>query len=98
MHVEFRSYATIRDAIGEKSVRREFPPGTTVEEALHELAADHDELEFLLFQRDGEIRPHVNVLIDEENSHNPDGQATELTDGVTVSLAPGVSGGTEGWA
>lgn len=93
MEVEFVSYATVRDAIGTKSVTRDLPPGTTVEEALNDLAGEHDGLESLLFESDGEIRPHVNVLVGETNIRELDGQATELAAGDTVGLAPGVAGG-----
>ncbi|WP_424019061.1 ubiquitin-like small modifier protein 1 [Halorientalis pallida] len=95
MHVEFVTYATIRDSIGEKRLEREFDSGTTVGEALSALADDYESLGPLLFDGDGELRPHVNVLVDEENVRNGDGSATTLSDGATVSLAPGVAGGQE---
>ncbi len=93
MHVEFVTYATIRDSIGEKRLEREFEAGTTVGEALTKLASDRASLGPLLFDGDDELRPHVNVLVDEENIRNGDGQSTALSDGATVSLAPGVAGG-----
>ena len=93
MEVEFVSYATVRDAIGTKSVTRDLPEGSTVEEALRDLAAEYDGLDSLLFTSDGEIRPHVNVLVDDENVRDRDGPATELSEGDTVGLAPGVAGG-----
>jgi molybdopterin synthase sulfur carrier subunit len=96
MEVEFVSYATVRDAIGEKSVTLAVPDGTTVGDALQELAAEHDGLDALLFESGGDLRPHVNVLVDDENVRSLDGQATTLADGDTVALAPGVSGGATG--
>jgi molybdopterin synthase sulfur carrier subunit len=93
MHVEFVTYATIRDSIGEKRLEREFDSGTTVGEALSALADDYESLGPLLFDGDGDLRPHVNVLVDEENVRNGAGAATTLTDGAEVSLAPGVAGG-----
>ena len=93
MHVEFVTYATIRDSIGEKRLERDFDSGTTVGEALSALADEYESLGPLLFDGGGDLRPHVNVLVDEENVRNEDGAATTLTDGATVSLAPGVSGG-----
>jgi molybdopterin synthase sulfur carrier subunit len=93
MHVEFVTYATIRDSIGEKRLEREFESGATVGEALSALADDYESLGPLLFNGEGELRPHINVLVDEENIRNGDGAATALTDGATVSLAPGVAGG-----
>jgi molybdopterin synthase sulfur carrier subunit len=96
MDVEVVSYATVRDAIGTKSVTLSLSADTAVEDALHELASEHDGLESLLFESGGEIRPHVNVLVNEENVRTLDGGATELQDGDTVALAPGVAGGREG--
>ncbi|RXK49154.1 ubiquitin-like small modifier protein 1 [Halorientalis pallida] len=95
MHVEFVTYATIRDSIGEKHLEREFEAGTTVGEAISSLADEYESLGPLLFDGDGDLRPHVNVLVDEANVRNADGAATTLTDGTTVSLAPGVAGGQE---
>ena len=98
MEVEFVSYATIRDAIGTKSVTLALDDGATVEEALSALAGEYDGLESLLFTSGGELRPHVNVLVDDENVRTLDGRTTELQAGATVALAPGVAGGlgTEG--
>ncbi|MFB6083110.1 MAG: ubiquitin-like small modifier protein 1 [Halorientalis sp.] len=93
MHVEFVTYATIRDSIGEKRLEREFEAGTTVGEALSALAEEYDGLGPLVFDGDGDLRPHINVLVDEENVRNEAGAATPLTDGATVGLAPGVAGG-----
>jgi len=94
MDVEVVSYATVRDAIGTKSVTLELADGSTVEDALRELAGEYDGLGALLFESDGGIRPHVNVLVGEENIRALDGGQTVLADGDTVGLAPGVSGGT----
>lgn len=96
MDVEFVSYATVRDAIGKKSVTLSLSAGTTVEDALRELAAEYDGLESLLFKSDGEVRPHVNVLVNEENIRSLDGRTTVLENGDTVAVAPGVAGGTGG--
>jgi molybdopterin synthase sulfur carrier subunit len=95
VHVEFVTHATIRDSVGQKRLEREFDAGTTVGEALSVLADDHESLGPLLFDGDGDLRPHVNVLVDEENVRNGDGAATVLADGSTVTLAPGVSGGRD---
>ncbi len=93
MDVEFVSYATVRDAIGTKSVTRDLPEGTTAEDALRDLAVEYEGLDSLLFTSDGEIRPHVNVLVNDENIRDRDGQATTLSAGDTVGLSPGVAGG-----
>lgn len=94
MEIEFVTYATIRDAVDEKRITREFSEGTTVTEAVDALAAEYDELGPLLLNGDGEMRLNVNVLRNEENVRHEDGGETVLSDGDTVGLAPGLSGGS----
>lgn len=92
MEIEFVTYGTIRDAVGEKTIVREFESGTTVRAALDTLAADHDRLGPLVLTNEGGIRPNVNVLVEEENIRLGEGNATVLSDGDTVGLAPGLAG------
>jgi len=131
MEIEFVTYATIRDAVDEKRLTREFSDGTTVKEAVDALAAEYDELGPLLLNGEGElvladrnfrkpcsrrvalstsfrpqqpagihvllsgsIRPNVNVLVTGENGRHEDSGETVLSDGDTVGLAPGLSGGS----
>lgn len=93
MDIEFVTYGTIRDAVSEKQFTRSFESGITVREALDAIAADHEKLGPLLLNSEGEVRPNVNVLVDEENIRLGEGDATVLSDGDTVGLAPGLSGG-----
>jgi molybdopterin synthase sulfur carrier subunit len=93
MEIEFVTYGTIRDAVGEKRLRREFEAGTSVRDALDALASEYDSLGSLLLDNESEVRPNVNVLVEEENIRLGEGDATVLSDGDTVGLAPGLSGG-----
>lgn len=94
MEIEFVCYGTIRDAVGEKSMTRDVAAGSTVGGALSALADENDDLGPLLFNSEGELRPNVNVLVDEENVRLGSGLDTALSAGDTVALAPGLSGGT----
>ncbi|MFD1587622.1 ubiquitin-like small modifier protein 1 [Halorientalis brevis] len=94
MQITFACYATIRDAIGQKSLHREVTKGTTVGDALTTLADEFDDLGPLLFDSSGELRANVNVLVNDENVRTLDGPATVLSDGDTVGIAPGVAGGS----
>jgi len=93
MRIEFEAYATIRDAVGQETIRMEVPEDATLGDALRAFAADHDGVGPLVFDGDGEIRPNVNVLHNDENVRTGAGPATRLSDGDTVTLAPGIAGG-----
>ncbi|MFD1515307.1 ubiquitin-like small modifier protein 1 [Halomarina rubra] len=88
--VEFEFYATLRDAVGERSLTRAVPEGTTVAEALGTLGEEFPSLRPLLFDGDGRLRPHVSVLVDGERV---DGDRS-LDGGETVGAAPAVAGGS----
>lgn len=93
MQVELRFYATLRDAVGEKSVTREFEDGTDVGAALRAIAAEYEGLSSLLFDGDGDLRPHVTVALDGDPLREDRGDVP-LSDGDTLVLSPGVSGGS----
>jgi len=62
MRVEFEFYATLRDAVGEGHLVREVHEDATVGEALTVVSEEFPALRSLLFDGEGRIRPHVNVL------------------------------------
>ncbi|MFT4884205.1 MAG: MoaD family protein [Natronomonas sp.] len=94
MRVEFEFYATLRDAVGEKTVVRELKTGTQIETALHAVADDYDGLEPLLFRANGAVRPNVTVAVNGQPMNGADPAGINLADGDTVVLSPGVAGGT----
>jgi molybdopterin synthase sulfur carrier subunit len=93
MRVEFEFYATLRDAVGEKTVVRDLEAGTSVETALHAVAGEYDGLESLVFRANGAVRPNVTVAVNGQPMNQTDPADIELSDGDTVVLSPGVSGG-----
>jgi MoaD family protein len=93
MRVEFEFYATLRDAVGEKAVVRDLEAGTSVETALHAVADGYDGLESLVFRANGAVRPNVTVAVNGQPMNQTDPADIELSDGDTVVLSPGVSGG-----
>lgn len=42
---------------------------------------------------EGDLRPHVNIFVDEENSRFIGGLAAPVPDGSTIVILPAVSGG-----
>ncbi|MFW5965064.1 MAG: MoaD/ThiS family protein, partial [Natronomonas sp.] len=83
----------LRDAVGETSVVRTVPDGTSVVEAVRGVADDHDGLQSLLFRENGALRSHITVARNGEPLLE-DRDDVVLSDGDTLVLSPGVSGGT----
>lgn len=92
MNLTLRFFATFRDAVGEKTVQREFEEETTVGEVFRSLEAEYGDLEGQLL-KDGEIRGNVRALRNGRAVAHMEGPDTELTDGDTLSVFPPVAGG-----
>lgn len=93
MDVEFEFYATIRDAVDEKRLVREVEADATVGSALRALVADYDALDGLVFDSEGQLRTHLNVLRNDEGVRGLGGPEAPLSPGDTVVVLPGVAGG-----
>ncbi|WP_254534906.1 ubiquitin-like small modifier protein 1 [Halomarina litorea] len=93
MRVDFEFYATLRECVGERHIVRDMPEGATVGEALSSVADEFPNLHGLLFDAEGRLRPHINVLRNDEPLHTLDGADTSLSTGDTVGATPGVAGG-----
>lgn len=92
MQLTLKFFATYREAVGSKTVEREFPDGADVGEVLRELEASYEGLDGQLVE-DGAIRPQINVLLNGREVLHMDGLATEVSDGDTLSVFPPVAGG-----
>jgi molybdopterin synthase sulfur carrier subunit len=93
MQVDCEVYATVRDAVGEKQLTREFEDGASVGDALEALATEFDGLGPLLFDGAGRVRPNIDVVVGDEPIRRGDGLDEVLVDGDTLIIAPGVAGG-----
>lgn len=92
MEVELRFFAMVREAVGERTVTREFEAGTTVLDVLQLLESAYPALEGTLVEA-GDVARSVTVLRNGTNvTHHADG-ATELRDGDRLSITPPVTGG-----
>lgn len=92
MEVEFVSFGPVREAVGEKTIRREFPEGATVSDVLDELATEFPELAERLFDESG-LSSGVTVTVNGTNVKQLDGGETRLADGDVLRAAPPVRGG-----
>jgi sulfur-carrier protein len=66
--------------------------GATVQAVLHDLVKQFPTLAPKLFDA-GVLRPHVNVLVNDEDIRYLDDLDTAVTDGNSVALIPAVAGG-----
>lgn len=97
MEIELRTFATFRDAVGQKEVTREYDDeAVTVGEVLAGLEAEYDGLEGQLL-KDGDLRPQLSVLKNGREVVHMEGPDTALSDGDSLSVFPPVAGGSESW-
>ena len=66
--------------------------GGTVHEVLNDLVRQFPALGAKLFDA-GVLRPHVNVLVNDEDIRYLDDLGTAVADGTAVALIPAVAGG-----
>lgn len=92
MEIELRSFATYREAIGQKTIERSYEEGTTVGDVLADLESEFDGLEGQLLEN-GDIRPQLSILKNGRDVAHAQGSDTPLEPGDTVSLFPPVAGG-----
>lgn len=89
MDVELRFFATFREAVGQKTLEREYPEGTTVGEVLQDITEEYD---VDLFE-DGDLRPQLSIMKNGKDVAHLDGLDTHLEDGDVLSVFPPVAGG-----
>ncbi len=68
--------------------------GTRVREALDSLLAQYPSVGERLFDAQGQLKPHLNVFLNNEDIRFLDGLDTALREGDTVVLLPALAGGT----
>lgn len=94
MELELRFFATYRAVVGEKTVERTYPDGSTVGDVLRALEEEFGGLEGALLDDDGDVPGQVTVLRNGRDVVHLEGTDTPLSDGDAVSVFPPVAGGT----
>ena len=92
MEIELRFFATVREAVGERTTTRTVEQGATVRDVLAALEADYPSLDGTLLE-DGDVAGGITVLHNGTNVTNRAGNATELADGDALSITLPVTGG-----
>lgn len=91
MELSLKFFANFREAVGEKTITREFDDGATAGAVLEALEAEFADLDLL---EDGDLRPQINVLRNGRGVVHMEGVDTVLDDGDTLSIFPPVAGGS----
>ena len=67
--------------------------GSTVGEALANLAGQYPDLKHQIYEDDVKLRGFVNVFVDGTNIKKLNGLETQVASGATVMLVPAIAGG-----
>jgi len=65
----------------------------SVSTALAVIGQDHSGFLSRVLSPDGQLRPLVNVFVDEENVRDLQGLATPVADGHSIAIIPAIAGG-----
>ena len=68
-------------------------PCATVRDALTELALQWPGVRDRVLDERGELRPHVNVFVDQDSIRYRGGLGAPVREGGTITIVPAVSGG-----
>lgn len=92
MELELRFFASFREAVGQKTLEREYDvEAVSAGELLEELADEYAGLD--IFEPTGEVRDFVSVMKNGRDITHLDGLDTPFEDGDRLSLFPPVAGG-----
>lgn len=89
--MQWKLFADLAEAAGERTVEVDLAEGATVGDALDALLDAKPALKERALDEDGHLRDHVNLL---RNGENAD-QSDELAMGDELALFPPVSGGDD---
>jgi len=92
MKVNF--YATLRQIVGTKIVEVDVPEGITIRELLHKVARMYPALSREMFDKGGNLYPHIHVFVNgRESSFIEDNLEAQVKSTDTISIFPAVGGG-----
>jgi len=94
MDLQLRFFATFREAVGQKTLDREFEDDSTVGDVLLALESEYNGLEGQLLDDQGDLQPNLNILKNGREVLHMNGPQTAMEDGDTLSIFPPVAGGT----
>jgi molybdopterin converting factor small subunit len=93
MAVSFVIPGALRELAGNRSDVRVDGAAGSLGDALSRLWAECPAVRDRVLTERGDVRPHINIFIDGENSRYAGGLAAPVRDGAEIMLIPAVSGG-----
>ncbi|RLM90810.1 MoaD/ThiS family protein [Halobellus sp. Atlit-38R] len=94
MTFQLRFFANFREAVGTKTITREYD-AETVGDVLVALESEFEGLAGQIIE-DGQVRPQVNVLLNGRDVEHEAGTDTPIEPDDTLSIFPPVAGGAFG--
>ena len=91
--MEWRLFADLAEAAGDRRVRVDVENVATVGDALDALLESHPDLKERLFDESGSLYDHINILRNGENIMVGDGLDTPVDADDELAVFPPVSGG-----
>ena len=91
--MEWRLFADLAEAAGDRRVTVDVADGATVGDALDALLKSHPPLQERLFDDSGSLYDHINILRNGENIMVGDGLDTPVDSDDELAVFPPVSGG-----
>jgi molybdopterin synthase sulfur carrier subunit len=91
MELDMRFFANFREAVGQKTISREYEGADDVGDVLQALSEEYPDME--LFNEDGSLRDFLTIMKDGKDITHIEGLETEIEDGTTLSVFPPVAGG-----
>jgi molybdopterin synthase sulfur carrier subunit len=92
--VTVRFFTTLREITGGKEEQVEFPKPVSVSAVLTKLSKKHGkDFDDYIFDELGDVRGHLQVLVNGRSVTTMNGLRTKLKDGDQVAILPPVGGG-----
>ena len=92
--ITVRFFATLREITGSKEEQVGFSKAPTVNSLLRQLSKKHGkEFDDYMFDELGDVRGHLQILINGQSITTMRGLKTQLKDGDHVAILPPVGGG-----
>jgi molybdopterin synthase sulfur carrier subunit len=95
--VHVNLYASLRQAVGQKSIDFNLPQPVSVRELILKILGEYPGLEAELVDDTGELHAHIHILVNGSDIRYLDGNLNKLLDNCDqVSIFPALGGGRKG--
>ena len=92
--MDVKLFANLADIAGTRITTVSADEGATVFEVLEAVFEEHPDLTDEVITEDGDLRDHINILVDGSNvRHEPKGLETTVDPETEIAIFPPVSGG-----